>query len=70
MTYLTEDKHNVGNKRSDITLAQTEFNDNPTMTFGQGAPQTIDLIMDECGLAISRDRAKIVKREITETVTG
>ena len=69
MTYLTEDKHNVGNKRSDITLAQTEFNDNPTMTLEQGVPQNIDFIMNECGLTIPRDRAEIVKRAIAETVT-
>lgn len=42
VNYLPEDKHNVVNKRPDITLAQNEFGHNPTWTLEQGVPQTIE----------------------------
>ena len=36
VNYMPEDKHNVVNKRPDITLAQNEFGHNPTWTLEQG----------------------------------
>ncbi len=42
VNYLPEDKHNVVNKRPDITLAQKEFGHNPTWTLERGVPETIE----------------------------
>lgn len=39
--YLPEDKHNVLNKKPDITKAKSEFEHNPQMTLEEGVPKTI-----------------------------
>jgi len=40
--YLPEDKHNVVNKRPDISRAELLFNHNPTIPLEVGVPKTID----------------------------
>lgn len=40
--YLPEDKHNVLNKRPDITKAKLAFGHNPTITLEEGIPKTIE----------------------------
>lgn len=40
--YLPEDKHNVLNKRPDISKAKKEFGHNPKITLEQGIPKTIE----------------------------
>lgn len=42
VTYLPEDKHNVQNKRPDITKAKLAFGHNPKTMLEQGVPRTID----------------------------
>ncbi len=42
VTYLPEDKHNVLNKRPDITRAQRDFGHNPKITLEEGVPRTIE----------------------------
>jgi len=42
VTYLPEDKHNVLNKRPDITKAARAFGHNPKWTLEEGVPRTID----------------------------
>ena len=40
--YLPEDKHNVVNKRPDITLAKAMFGHDPQITLEEGVPKTIE----------------------------
>lgn len=40
--YLSEDKHNVQNKRPDISKAKNLLSHNPTITLEQGVPETIE----------------------------
>lgn len=40
--YLPEDKHNVMNKRPDITKAQKAFGHNPQTVLEVGVPRTIE----------------------------
>jgi len=40
--YLPEDKHNVLNKRPDITKAKLAFGHNPKTTLEEGVPRTIE----------------------------
>lgn len=42
VTYLSQDQHNVQNKRPDISLAKKVFGHNPTVTLADGVPATID----------------------------
>jgi len=42
VTYLPEEKHNVQNKRPDITRAKTAFGHNPKTTLEEGVPRTIE----------------------------
>ena len=42
VTYLPEDKHNVQNKRPDITKAMAQFGHNPQITLEVGVPATIE----------------------------
>jgi len=42
VSFLTEDKHNVLDKRPDITKAKEEFGHNPTVTLEIGVPKTIE----------------------------
>ena len=42
VTYLPEDKHNVQNKRPDISRAKSAFGHNPQTTLEQGVPKTIE----------------------------
>jgi dTDP-glucose 4,6-dehydratase len=42
VTYLPEDKHNVLNKRPDITKARSAFGHNPKCTLEEGVPKTIE----------------------------
>ncbi len=42
VTYLPEDKHNVQNKRPDVTKAKIAFSHNPTTILEEGVPRTID----------------------------
>jgi dTDP-glucose 4,6-dehydratase len=41
VTYLPEDKHNVVNKRPDISKAIKQFGHNPRITLDEGVPMTI-----------------------------
>ena len=40
--YLPEDKHNVLNKKPDISKAEREFGHNPEITLEEGVPKTIE----------------------------
>lgn len=42
VSYLSEDKHNVLNKRPDITKAKAAFGHNPKVTLEEGVPKTIE----------------------------
>jgi dTDP-glucose 4,6-dehydratase len=42
VTYLPEDKHNVQNKRPDISKARKAFGHNPKTTLEQGVPLTVE----------------------------
>ena len=42
VNYLPEDKHNVINKRPDISKAAIEFSHDPRITLEEGVPKTID----------------------------
>lgn len=42
VTYLPEDKHNVQNKRPDVTKAKIAFGHNPRTTLEEGVPRTIE----------------------------
>lgn len=42
VTYLPEDRHNVQNKRPDISKAKKAFDHNPKTTLEEGVPKTID----------------------------
>lgn len=42
VSYLPEDKHNVLNKKPDITKAQKAFGHNPKVTLEEGVPNTIE----------------------------
>ncbi|MCA1839641.1 MAG: NAD-dependent epimerase/dehydratase family protein [Actinomycetota bacterium] len=47
--YLPEDKHNVQNKKPDISKAKELLSHNPTITLEQGIPQTIDWMKEAYG---------------------
>ena len=40
--YLTEDKHNILNKRPDISKAKQQLGHNPRVTLEEGVPKTIE----------------------------
>lgn len=42
VTYLPQDKHNVQNKRPDISKAAEAFGHNPKVTLEEGVPQTLE----------------------------
>lgn len=42
VTYLPEDKHNIVNKKPDITKAKDQFDHNPTISLDEGVPKTIE----------------------------
>ncbi|MHC4593587.1 MAG: NAD-dependent epimerase/dehydratase family protein [Planctomycetota bacterium] len=42
VTYLPEDKHNVQNKRPDISKAKSAFGHDPKITLEEGVPKTLD----------------------------
>jgi len=44
--YLPEDKHNIQNKRPDISKAKAAFGHNPIATLEEGVPKTIDWMRD------------------------
>jgi dTDP-glucose 4,6-dehydratase len=46
ITYLPEEKHNVQNKRPDISKAKEAFAHNPKIRLEQGVPRTIDWMRD------------------------
>jgi dTDP-glucose 4,6-dehydratase len=50
ITYSPEDKHNVQNKRPDISKAQEAFGHNPAITLEEGVPKTIDWMKEIYGL--------------------
>lgn len=64
VTYLPEDKHNVVNKRPDISKAQAQFGHSPVATLEQGVPRTIDWMVSEYGLSLPR----AVRERVCETL--
>jgi dTDP-glucose 4,6-dehydratase len=44
--YLPEEKHNVQNKRPDISKAEQAFDHNPVITLEEGIPRTIEWMRD------------------------
>lgn len=50
VTYSPEDKHNVQNKRPDISKAKKAFGHNPVVTLEEGIPKTIDWMRETYGL--------------------
>ena len=42
VNYVPEDKHNVLNKKPDISKAQKQFGHNPKVTLEEGVPKTIE----------------------------
>jgi dTDP-glucose 4,6-dehydratase len=42
VSYLPEDKHNVQNKRPDISRAQRDLGHAPKVTLEEGVPKTIE----------------------------
>lgn len=52
--YLPEDKHNVQNKRPDISKAQQILGHDPKITLEEGVPQTIDWMRQVYGLVSVR----------------
>jgi dTDP-glucose 4,6-dehydratase len=44
--YLPEEKHNVQNKRPDISRAEDAFGHNPTISLEEGIPKTIEWMKD------------------------
>ncbi|MEO7804070.1 MAG: NAD(P)-dependent oxidoreductase [Actinomycetota bacterium] len=48
--YLPEDKHNILNKRPDITKAQKLLDHNPTISLEEGVPLTVDWMKQTYGL--------------------
>jgi dTDP-glucose 4,6-dehydratase len=49
--YLPEDKHNVQNKRPDISKAKAQFGHNPRITLEEGIPRTIEWMRTAYGLS-------------------
>ncbi|HEY6343848.1 MAG TPA: NAD(P)-dependent oxidoreductase [Bryobacteraceae bacterium] len=45
VTYLPEDKHNVQNKRPDISKAKEAFGHDPRTTLEEGVPRTVDWML-------------------------
>jgi dTDP-glucose 4,6-dehydratase len=41
VTYMSEDKHNIVNKRPDISKAKLQFGHNPIVTIDEGVLRTI-----------------------------
>ena len=58
VTYLPEDKHNVQNKRPDISKAAQAFSHDPKITIDIGVPQTIDWMQSVYGEAGTRSSSK------------
>lgn len=50
VTYLPEDRHNVQNKRPDISKAKEAFGHNPATTLEEGVPQTVDWMREVYGV--------------------
>lgn len=46
VTYLPEDKHNVQNKRPDISKAKKQFGHNPSTTLEEGVPKTVEWLRE------------------------
>jgi dTDP-glucose 4,6-dehydratase len=46
VTYLPEDRHNVQNKRPDITKAKKTFGHNPKTTLEEGVPRTVEWLRE------------------------
>jgi dTDP-glucose 4,6-dehydratase len=46
VTYLPEDRHNVQNKRPDITKAKQTFGHNPATTLEEGVPKTYEWLKE------------------------
>jgi len=46
VTYLPEDRHNVQNKRPDITKAKRAFGHNPKTTLEEGVPKTVEWLRE------------------------
>jgi len=46
VTYLPEDRHNVQNKRPDITKAKETFGHNPVTTLEEGVPKTFEWLQE------------------------
>ncbi|HSH00056.1 MAG TPA: NAD(P)-dependent oxidoreductase [candidate division Zixibacteria bacterium] len=67
VTYLPEDRHNVVNKRPDISRAQAQFGHNPMVTLEQGVPRTIDWMVSEYGLSLPRAVRERVRESLTLT---
>lgn len=44
--YMPEDRHNVQNKRPDISRAKSQFGHNPRITLEEGVPRTIEWMRD------------------------
>ena len=42
VSFLLEDKHNIGNKRPDIERAKKKFGHDPKITLEEGVPNTIE----------------------------
>jgi len=57
VSYMPEDKHNVQNKRPDVTKAKIDFGHNPTICLEEGVPNTIEWMKEvyhvEDGLGLS-----------------
>ncbi len=51
VTYLPEDRHNVQNKRPDISKAKRAFGHDPRTTLEEGVPRTIDWMKSVYGRA-------------------
>ena len=57
VTYLPEDKHNVQNKRPDISKARQDFGHDPAVTIDVGVPKTLEWMRGIYGEAGSRSPA-------------
>jgi len=49
VSYLPEDKHNVLNKKPDITRAKKQFGHDPNITLEEGVPRTIEWMKEVYG---------------------
>ncbi|MBN4056904.1 NAD(P)-dependent oxidoreductase [bacterium AH-315-J21] len=55
VNYMSEDKHNVVNKRPSIALAQEHFDHELNVTLEEGVPRTIEWMMKEYGLGSKQE---------------